>query len=96
MEELTDMGALKATAADVGKNFGQFADKALVEPVTITKYGREHLVLLSAEEYRRLKQRDRRAWATSEAPAEIVQAVADAKMDDRHAHLDDLVKDWQE
>ena len=42
---------MKATAGEIAKNFGQFADRALVEPVTITKYGREHLVLLSAEEY---------------------------------------------
>jgi prevent-host-death family protein len=70
------MNIVKVAAADIGKNFGQFADKALVEPVTITKYGREHLVLLSAEEYARLKRRDRRVYRAHEVPDDLVSAVA--------------------
>jgi hypothetical protein len=37
------------------------ADKALIEPLTIARNGRDRLVLLSVEEYKRLKRRDRRA-----------------------------------
>lgn len=70
---------MKVTAAEVGKNFGQFADKALVEPVTITKYGREHLVLLSADEYARLKRRDRQVYRTGEIPADWVAAIEAAE-----------------
>jgi prevent-host-death family protein len=70
------MDPMKVTAAEVGKNFGQFADKALVEPVTITKYGREHLVLLSAEEYARLKRRDRQVYRAHEVPDDILAAIA--------------------
>lgn len=66
---------MKVTAGDIGKNFGQFADKALVEPVTITKYGREHLVLLSAEEYARLKRRDRRVYRAHEVPDDLASAI---------------------
>jgi prevent-host-death family protein len=77
--EDTDMDRMKVTAADVGKNFGQFADKALVEPVTITKYGREHLVLLSAEEYARLKRRDRQVYRVEDLPAELAEAIARAE-----------------
>lgn len=69
------MDIMKVTAAEVGKNFGQFADKALVEPVTITKYGREHLVLLSAEEYARLKRRDRQVYRAGEVPDEILAGI---------------------
>lgn len=71
------MDVMKVAAADVGKNFGQFADKALVEPVTITKYGREHLVLLSAQEYARLKRRDRRVLMlrAHEVPDELASAI---------------------
>jgi len=86
------METMKATAGDVAKNFGQFADRALVEPVTITKYGREHLVLLSADEYARLMQRDRRAWTTDNAPDDVVEAVRAARMDERHADLDALME----
>jgi prevent-host-death family protein len=35
------------------------ADRGLTEPLTITKNGRNRLVLLSAEEYARLKRCDR-------------------------------------
>lgn len=69
------MHSMKVTAAEVGKNFGQFADKALVEPVSITKYGREHLVLLSADEYARLKRRDRQVFRVGEIPADLVEAI---------------------
>jgi prevent-host-death family protein len=66
---------IKVSAADVAKNFGQFADKALSEPVTITKYGREDLVLLSASEYARLKSRDRRVYHVSEVPDDLLAAI---------------------
>jgi prevent-host-death family protein len=69
------MDTMKVTAAEVGKNFGQFADKALVEPVSITKYGREHLVLMSAEEYARLKRRDRQVYRTHDVPDDILAAL---------------------
>lgn len=66
---------MKVTAAEVSKSFGQFADKALVEPVTITKYGRDHLVLLSAEEYARLKRRDRQVYRAGDVPDEILAGM---------------------
>lgn len=43
------------TAADLQKQFGTYRDMALGEPVSITHHGRETLVMLSAEEYKRLK-----------------------------------------
>lgn len=67
---------MKVTAGEVAKAFGQFADRALVEPVTITKYGREHLVLLSADEYARLKRRDRQVYRASEVPEGLAEAIA--------------------
>jgi prevent-host-death family protein len=86
---------MRATSVEVAKNFGQFADRALTEPVKITKYGREHLVLMSAAEYDRLMQRDRQVYGIGEFPPDLVEAVRNAKMDERHAHLDDELKDWQ-
>ena len=40
-------------AAEVQRNFGIYQDMALVEPVFVTRNGREKTVLLSVEEYRR-------------------------------------------
>lgn len=43
------------TAAEFQKQFGKYRDLALSEPVTVTHHGRESLVIISADEYRRLK-----------------------------------------
>ena len=43
------------SSAEFQRNLGLYQDKALAEPVTITKNGRERLVLLSVDEYQRLK-----------------------------------------
>ena len=69
------MKAAKVSSAEVSKNFGQYADRTLVAPVTITKHGREHLVLLSAEEYARLKRRDRQVYRAKDVPDDILGAI---------------------
>lgn len=51
---------MRISSAEFQKKFGSLADKALTEPVTITRNGRDRLVLISVEEYDRLKRRDRR------------------------------------
>src|SRR5258708_31580931 len=54
----------KVTASDVQKNFGIWHDKALKEPVQITKYGRETVYLVSAETFHELWASYRRARST--------------------------------
>lgn len=44
----------RVTATDFKNNIGAFSDAAMKEPVIITSHQRDRLVLLSAEEYRRL------------------------------------------
>jgi hypothetical protein len=51
--------------------------------------------MISADEYRGLKRRDRQVFATADRPADIIEAVRNSEMDPRHNHLDDLVKDWK-
>jgi prevent-host-death family protein len=53
------MDVLKVSAADFQRNIGRYQDLALRRPVAVTRNGRESCVLLSVEEYRRLKRRDR-------------------------------------
>ena len=81
------------TSAEFQRNFGLYQDKALTEPVTITKDGCERLVLLSVEEYQRLKRRDRRVFATEDLTATEIAAVEASRMDAGHNHLDAEVKD---
>ncbi len=55
------MDMLKVAAAEFQRNIGRYQDLALRQPVAVTRNGRESCVLLSTEEYRRLKRRDREA-----------------------------------
>jgi prevent-host-death family protein len=48
-------------ASELQKNFGLYHDKALKEPVQITKYGRETAYLVSAETFHELWASFRRA-----------------------------------
>lgn len=86
---------MRVTTADFIKSYGTLADKALTEPVTITKNGRDRLVLVSADEYARLKRRDRRAILPEELTAEDVAAIAASEMDPRHDHLNGEVRGRQ-
>ena len=56
------------------------SDKARHEPVIITKHGRDSLVVMSVEEWERLKRRDRTVGRTTELPEEWVEAVREAKV----------------
>lgn len=85
----------KISSAEFQRNLGLYQDKALAEPVTITKNGRERLVLLSVEEYQRLKRRDRRVFRIEDVTDEQLAAIAQAKVPDEYAYLDDELKDWK-
>ena len=51
------------TTTEFYRNFGTYSDAAMREPVSITNHGRDSLVVLSADEYKRLKTMDsRRAY----------------------------------
>jgi PHD/YefM family antitoxin component YafN of YafNO toxin-antitoxin module len=85
---------MKVTTADFIKNYGTLADKALAEPVTITKNGRDRLVVLSADEYERLKRRDRRVVRLEDFSQEEMALIASAEVPARQRHLDAELKDW--
>lgn len=89
------MEMTRVTASEFQKAFGALSDKALREPVAITKQGRDHLVVLSAEEYARLKRRDRAVYAAGDLPGELLEAAERSSMDPRHDHLNAELKDWK-
>ena len=41
----------RVTSSEAARNFSQFSDLALSEPVVVTKNGRDRLVLLGIDEY---------------------------------------------
>lgn len=64
------------TAATFQREFGRIREVAQREAVSITNHGRESLVLLSADEYRRLKSLDlREALHVSELTQEELTAL---------------------
>jgi PHD/YefM family antitoxin component YafN of YafNO toxin-antitoxin module len=50
---------VRISAGELQRHWGRVQDLALAAPVTVTCKGRDRMVLLSAEEYNRLKRRDR-------------------------------------
>jgi prevent-host-death family protein len=86
------MQPTRVTSSEFQQAFGALSDKARHEPVIITKHGRDSLVVMSAEEWERLKRRDRRAGLTAELPEEWVEAVRRAKVPGEFAHLDAELK----
>jgi prevent-host-death family protein len=86
---------MKVSSAEFQKKFGSLADKALTEPVTITRNGRDRLVLMSVEEYDRLKRRDRRVVRLEDFTDEEMALIAQAEVPAEYACLDAELKDWQ-
>ena len=79
---------MNVPAAEFQRNIGLYQDKALSEPVFVTRNGRERTVLISVEEYARLKRRDRRALRVEQLSSEQIEAVAATEMAAEHSHLD--------
>jgi prevent-host-death family protein len=64
------------TAAELVKQFGLYRDLARKEPVSVTHHGRESVVVLSAEEYKRLKSYDdREVFAARDIPGDLVEEL---------------------
>jgi hypothetical protein len=80
------------TSERVAKNFGAYQDMALSAPVTVTKFGRESVVIIKASEYHRLKKRDREALRVEQLSEADVAAIEAAEMPAGYEHLDDELK----
>ena len=68
----------RVSSTEFQKKVGLYQDLALTEPLTVTRNGREKIVVLSAEEYHRLKRRDRKVLRVEELSVEDLEAIANA------------------
>jgi prevent-host-death family protein len=50
---------IKVSAAEFQRNIGRYQDLALTQPIAVTRNGRERTVMISIDEYLRLKRRER-------------------------------------
>lgn len=67
---------------------GEALDKALSQPVIVTKHGKPKNVVLSYEEYERLMARDRRIVTLADWSEEDIAALERMAMEPGHEHLD--------
>jgi len=70
---------VKVSSAEFQRNIGRYQDLALVQPVMVTRNGRDRTVILSAEEYARLKRRDRQVMSASDFTDEDIEAIERAE-----------------
>jgi prevent-host-death family protein len=66
---------IKVSAVQLKRNIGRYQDMALVQPVAVTRNGRERTVLISVEEYHRLKRRDRQVLGLEDFTDEDIAAL---------------------
>jgi PHD/YefM family antitoxin component YafN of YafNO toxin-antitoxin module len=85
---------MKVSSAEFIKNYGTLADKALLEPVTITRNGRDRLVLISSEEYERMRRRDRRVIRVEDMSDEEIEEIMQQRVPEEYDYLNDELKDW--
>ena len=50
---------IKVSSVEFQRNIGRYQDLALTQPVAVMRNGRERTVLISIDEYERLRRRDR-------------------------------------
>jgi prevent-host-death family protein len=70
---------LKIPEAEAATNFSLYQDRALTQPVAITHEGEPRIVMISIEEYERLKRRDRQALRVEELTDEELALIAAAE-----------------
>jgi PHD/YefM family antitoxin component YafN of YafNO toxin-antitoxin module len=67
-------------SVEFGKQFGSVREKALKGPVVVTYHGCESLVVLSIEEFNRLKSLDtRQHYYAEDLPDDLAEALRQVK-----------------
>jgi PHD/YefM family antitoxin component YafN of YafNO toxin-antitoxin module len=66
---------VRVSAGELQRQWGRIQDMALAEPVTVTCNGRDRMVLLSTEEYNRLKRRDREVMGLADFSDADIAAI---------------------
>jgi prevent-host-death family protein len=84
--------SVRISAAEFQRNIGRYQDLALTQPVTITRNGRDRTVLISTEEYQRLRRRDRQVLALEDFTDADIAALAQSRPPQEAAAFDDEMK----
>ena len=79
---------IKVTSAEFQRNIGRYQDLALTQPIAVTRNGRDRTVMISTEEYQRLKRRDRQVLRLEDFTDEMLDAIAKAEPPEEAARYD--------
>ena len=71
---------LRVSSGDFQKHIGHYQDIALTQPVVVTSRGRERIVLISNDEYHRLKRRDRQVITAADFTDAELEKVANTEL----------------
>ena len=81
------MATVTLSASEFQDRVGEALDRSLSQPVLITKHGRPRNVVLSYDEYERLRARDRRAVRAEDLTDEDIAALEASEMAPGYEHL---------
>jgi PHD/YefM family antitoxin component YafN of YafNO toxin-antitoxin module len=84
---------MRVSSAEFLRKYGALSDKALSEPVTITRNGRDRLVLVSAEAFQRMSRYAPRARRVEELTEDELDLINEARVSSDHDHLNALLDD---
>jgi PHD/YefM family antitoxin component YafN of YafNO toxin-antitoxin module len=83
---------IKVSAAEFQRNIGRYQDIALTQPVVVARNGRERTVMISVEEYHRLKRRDRRVMGLEDFTDEDLAALEKTRAPEAAKEFDSELK----
>jgi prevent-host-death family protein len=83
---------ITVSAAEFQRYFGRYQDEALTQPVVITRNGRERLVMISVDEYRRLRRSDRLVLRAGELSDADLAALEETRAPESSRAFDDELK----
>ena len=70
---------IRVSSTEFGKEVGRYQDVALSQPVVVTRNGRDRTVMISADEYHRLKRRSREVLRIEDFTDTDIEAVRRAE-----------------
>jgi PHD/YefM family antitoxin component YafN of YafNO toxin-antitoxin module len=89
-ENISNM--IKVSAAEFQRNIGRYQDMALTQPVVVARSGRERTVMISVEEYHRLKRRDRLVMGLEDFTDEDIAALEETRAPEASKAFDGELK----
>ena len=83
---------IRVSAVEFQRNIGRYLDMALLQPVAVTRNGRERTVMISVEEYHRLKRRDRQVLGLEDFTDTDVKTLEETRAPDSSKAFDRELK----